>query len=80
MKTTLMKHELIISLLCVLLFGACNEENFEERLPDLPTEPIIVLYENDVHCAVDGYPMLVSLRNDCYIGLLYSRTRWGWHT
>ena len=48
MKTTLMKHELIISLICVLLFGACNEDNFEERLPDLPTEPIIVLYENDV--------------------------------
>ena len=74
MKTTLMKHELIISLICVLLFGACNEDNVKERLPDLPTEPIIVFYENDVHCAVDGYPMLVSLRNDCLFRTDYVST------
>ena len=34
MKTTLMKHELIISLICVLLFGACNEERLVMHIMD----------------------------------------------
>lgn len=59
-----MKYRLIVSLVCVLLLGGCHNDSFEERLPDLPSEQIVVLYENDVHCAVDGYPMLVSLRNE----------------
>lgn len=59
-----MKYRLIVSLVCVLLFGGCKNDSFEERLPDLPSEQIVVLYENDVHCAIDGYPMLVSLRNE----------------
>ena len=50
---------------CLLLFIACSDENIENRTPDLPTEPIVILYENDVHCAVEGYPILVSLRNEC---------------
>ena len=59
-----MKFRLIVSLVCVLLFGGCKNDSLEERLPDLPSEQIVVLYENDVHCAIDGYPMLVSLRNE----------------
>ena len=59
-----MKYRLIVSLACVLLLGGCHNDSLEERLPDLPSEQIVVLYENDVHCAVDGYPMLVSLRNE----------------
>ena len=59
-----MKYRLIVSLACVLLLGGCHDDSLEERLPDLPSEQIVVLYENDVHCAVDGYPMLVSLRNE----------------
>ena len=59
-----MKYRLIVSLACALLLGGCHNDSFEERLPDLPSEQIVVLYENDVHCAVDGYPMLVSLRNE----------------
>jgi len=59
-----MKYRFIISAFCALLFGACTNEDTKDRLPDLPTKQIVVLYDNDVHCAVDGYPMLVSLRNE----------------
>ena len=42
--------------------------------PDLPTEPIVILYENDVHCAVDGYPLLVSVRKECQSATDYVST------
>ena len=69
-----MKFRLIVLLAGVLLFGACNDDNFKEVLPKLPAEPIVVLYENDVHCAVDGYPMFVSLRNECLSSTNYVST------
>ena len=50
-----------------MLFIACNEENEENAgntTPDLPAKPIVILYENDVHCAIDGYPFLVSMRKE----------------
>lgn len=50
---------------CSFMLWGCNDDNIEPQLPDLPTQPIVVLFDNDVHCAVDGYPMLVSLRKDC---------------
>jgi len=28
-----------------------------------PLQPIVILYENDVHCAIDGYSKLAGLRN-----------------
>lgn len=59
--------DLLASLFVVisLFLVACNEDNIKETTPDLPTEPIVILYENDVHCAVDGYPVLVSVRKEC---------------
>ena len=49
-----------------LFFVACNEENIGgNTTPDLPAKPIVILYENDVHCAVEGYPLLVSKRKEC---------------
>lgn len=46
-----------------LLLCACNEDVIDNKPPALPTQPIIILYDNDVHCSIDGYPMLVSLRD-----------------
>ena len=57
-----------------LLFVACNEENIKDTTPDLPNKPIVILYENDVHCAVEGYPYLVSVRNECLTGTDYVST------
>ena len=51
---------------CNLMFWGCNDDDHvERRLPDVPTQPIVILYDNDVHCTVDGYPMLVTARNEC---------------
>ncbi len=51
--------------LILLFFVAtilCGCSNHHERVRDLPTQPIVILYDNDVHCAVDGYAKLVALR------------------
>lgn len=29
-----------------------------------PLKPIVILYENDVHCSIDGYAILAGLRNE----------------
>lgn len=34
-----------------LLFGACSDNNFADKLPNKPEHHIIILYENDAHCA-----------------------------
>ena len=70
------KNVLILSLVvCSCIFCACSDEiPGQVRLPDLPTQPIIVLYDNDVHCSIDGYPMLVSYRDDCLSGTDYVST------
>ena len=60
---------------CSLIFCACSDEiNDKIQQPDLPTQPIVVLYDNDVHCSIDGYPMLVSLRNEWLSGTEYVST------
>lgn len=72
------KSALMISLsACAWMLGACsdkNGDNVENRLPDLPTRPIVVLYENDAHCILEGYPVLVSLRQEYLSGTDYVST------
>ena len=57
-----MKHWLII--LSLLLFSCCTgcESDKDVRIPDVPDNPIVIVFENDVHCAVDGYAKLAGLR------------------
>ena len=57
-----------------LFLVACNEDNIKDTTPDLPTKSIVILYENDVHCAVDGYPILVSIRKECKSATKYVST------
>ena len=58
-----------------LFFVACNEENIGGNpTPDLPAKTIVILYENDVHCAVEGYPLLVSMRKECQSSTDYVAT------
>ena len=58
-------NRLMLFAICNLLLLGCNDGNQGEKSPAPPTQPIVILYDNDVHCSVEGYPMLVSLRNDC---------------
>lgn len=41
--------------------AGCKNMN---KTPDLPESPIVIVYENDAHCAVDGYARLVALREE----------------
>ena len=50
---------LLLWLFCSLTCGASGEEL---RRPDRPDSPVVIIYENDVHCTVDGYSRLASLR------------------
>lgn len=64
----------LLILVFPLLFVACNDENTEIEIPDSPNKQIVILYDNDVHCSVDGYPFLVALRNDCLSGTKHVST------
>ena len=56
-----MKHYLII--LSFLLLACCAGCGTKNKV-DLPDKPIVIVFENDVHCAIDGYAKLVSLREE----------------
>ena len=47
----------------VLLAGSagCQRGN---RTPDVPQSPVVILYDNDVHCAVEGYAAMATLKGD----------------
>ena len=45
-------------LISLLVFTFCLLVSYAQRPGD-----IVILYENDVHCAVDGYPVLAGLRD-----------------
>jgi len=49
-------------LLCILLTG-CEDSCNGGGKPDRPEKPVIVVFENDVHCAVDGYARLAAVRD-----------------
>ncbi|MBO5253999.1 MAG: bifunctional metallophosphatase/5'-nucleotidase [Clostridia bacterium] len=45
---------------CVLCCGVLAAGGL---IKDRPHEPVVILYENDVHCAVEGYSKLSALQN-----------------
>lgn len=57
-----------------LLFSSCSVDETNKWQADLPDEPIVILYDNDVHCSVDGYPMLLSIRKECLSNTRYVST------
>ncbi len=72
-----MKKRRILSIvicLCVLLTAALAVTLYTQNNTH---EPIVILYENDVHCAVDGYSKLSALKNELsgsyeYVGVVSS--------
>lgn len=56
-----MKRSLVLSVLCslvILSFFGCSPKHYTTA----DAQPIVILYDNDVHCAVDGYPYVASLK------------------
>ena len=60
-----MKNKVLSILLClslllsILVLTSCSDKNDPPRAE---AESIVILYENDVHCAVDGYAKLASMK------------------
>lgn len=46
-----------------MLFSSCRKEKTNVHDNNLPDSQIVIFYENDVHCAVDGYAKLAAQRN-----------------
>jgi 2',3'-cyclic-nucleotide 2'-phosphodiesterase (5'-nucleotidase family) len=45
------------------LSGCVPEDNPVEVVPVKPEKSIVILYENDVHCGIDGYSKMRGLRD-----------------
>lgn len=52
----------IIAITGMLTLSGCSRKNFP-TIQQLPEKSIVVLFENDVHCAIDGYTKLAGLRD-----------------
>ena len=67
-----MKKRIVSMILCALLvIGICPTETFAAQ----NTEDIVILYENDVHCAVEGYSKLAAMKKElqeeyAYVGVV----------
>ena len=61
---TFMKKRFLLfmasSIICCCLSVSCGSN----RRVSTPSQEIIVLYENDVHCGVDGYANFAALKNE----------------
>lgn len=55
------RHILFI-LFAFLFIGCASTSSRVTTAKPTPENPIVILYDNDVHCAVDGYAYLVSVR------------------
>lgn len=55
-----MKKKLFVLLFIVSLFTGCDKEN---RI-NLPDQQIVIMFESDVHCAVDNYAAFAARRSE----------------
>lgn len=64
----------LIAIGLAFCFISCEANTTNNKTIDIPTTPIIVIYENDVHCAVEGYAKLVGLREQYRLSTPYITT------
>ena len=68
-----MKKRLLSCIVCIcMVLCSLNAATFAKD-----SETIVILYENDVHCAVEGYSKLVAMKNELkseyeYVGVVSS--------
>ena len=80
-----MKIRFLSILLCLSMFlslltlASCTDKNDPSGnlLPAAQAESIAIIYENDVHCAVDGYSKLAMMKSELkesydYVGVVSS--------
>ena len=61
MRTKKFLH-LLIAIPFLIFCTSCNNEDEYTNNKPIVSNPIVVIFENDVHCAVDGYAKLVAIR------------------
>lgn len=57
-----MKHSRIAAILLasvITILTACSPKIYNKTVAQ---QPIVILYDNDVHCTVDGYPYMAALK------------------
>ena len=60
-----MKNKIIAMLVCLLLLiGGLPMSAFASSNDEIVNDDIVILYENDVHCAVEGYSKLSAMKNE----------------
>lgn len=59
-----MKKTIILSALFGIVFSSCASwRRLDSRSAAVEQKSIVVLYDNDVHCAIDGYEKMAGLRD-----------------
>lgn len=54
----------IVLAISAMTFTSCNDSTCDVETPVLPDQDIVVMYENDVHCATEGYAKFAALRSE----------------
>ena len=67
-------HWILLALLWLSCFLTCEASSDKYRVSDRPDSTIVIIYENDVHCVVDGYSRLASLRAEQQLATPYVTT------
>lgn len=63
MRITL--KSIFVLAMSVVTYTSCSDDNVSNPIvPVLPDQNIVVMYENDVHCATDGYSKFAALRSE----------------
>lgn len=52
----------LIGSICIVATIGCRTQSALPTTPAIEGKSIVVLFENDVHCAIEGYPALAGLR------------------
>lgn len=60
-KTLKWLCQLILLFYCASVVVSCSDD--DSPAPKTPQKSIVILYENDVHCSVEGYARIAGLRN-----------------
>lgn len=60
-----MKNWIFVSILygMIVCCSGCDAHSPESKTPDVPAKPVVILFENDVHCAVEGYARMAAARD-----------------
>lgn len=63
-KTQKINFTVLIAIVAMFLSSCTNDDVPAVPTPTLPEHNIVVMYENDVHCDVDGYAKFAALRSE----------------